>query len=54
VNGSSLMAWAFEQRMTVSDMLHTASYHPAIEGTLKAALSQLHHRHHYLAMDTTC
>jgi dihydrolipoamide dehydrogenase len=36
-----LLAWAVQQRMTVSDMLDMPFYHPVIEEGLRTALRDL-------------
>ena len=39
-----LLAWAAQQRMTVSDMLEMPFYHPVIEEGLRTALRDLNHQ----------
>ena len=41
-----LLAWAAQQRMTVSSMLDMPFYHPVIEEGLRTALRDLNHRLH--------
>ena len=41
-----LLAWAAQQRMTVSDMLDMPFYHPVIEEGLRTALRDLNHKLH--------
>ncbi|MCH8499475.1 MAG: dihydrolipoyl dehydrogenase [Marinobacter sp.] len=41
-----LLAWAAQQRMTVSDMLDMPYYHPVIEEGLRTALRDLSHKLH--------
>jgi dihydrolipoamide dehydrogenase len=40
---SHLLAWAAQQRMTVSSMLAMPFYHPVIEEGVRTALNDLHH-----------
>jgi len=41
-----LLAWAAQQRMTVSRMLEMPFYHPVIEEGLRTALRDLNHQLH--------
>jgi dihydrolipoamide dehydrogenase len=41
-----LLAWAAQQRMTVSSMLEMPFYHPVIEEGLRTALRDLNHKLH--------
>jgi len=41
-----LLAWAAQQRMTVSEMLQMPIYHPVIEEGLRSALGDLNHQLH--------
>ncbi len=41
-----LLAWAAQQRMTVSEMLEMPFYHPVIEEGLRTALRDLNHKLH--------
>ncbi|NDP38402.1 MAG: dihydrolipoyl dehydrogenase [Rhodoferax sp.] len=41
-----LLAWAAQQRMTISDMLTMPFYHPVIEEGLRTALRALNHKLH--------
>jgi dihydrolipoamide dehydrogenase len=41
-----LLAWAAQQRMTVSEMLDMPFYHPVIEEGLRTALRELNHNLH--------
>ena len=41
-----LLAWAAQQRMTVSNMLDMPFYHPVIEEGLRTALRDLNHKLH--------